>query len=155
VISRSLGQTEFQRRFEDPKWIARDLACRISRLAATAPPGPEEADRREWIHHLGDDWEGFAWALAAEGEGGPDERNRLMRDLYAQHANLRSRLRNGFFVDGNDLVRCGLKPGRRLGSALFELRRLQVRGELDDRGQALDRARQMAAETTSATPSAG
>jgi tRNA nucleotidyltransferase/poly(A) polymerase len=152
VLARSLGRSEFRHRFEGTKWIAPDLGHRVWRLAGAAPPGAEDADRREWLHRLGEDWEALALALGAELAGESDERTRRVEDLHASHERLRGALRPGFFVDGTDLLGLGLEPGQRLGSILAELRRLQARGELLDRRQALERARKLAGVAGLAAP---
>jgi hypothetical protein len=152
VIARSLGPPAFHRLFVEAKWIEKDLERRASRLAAAAPPASADADRRQWLHDLGEDWQSLAWALGAELFEDSEEARRWVAALRAENERLRPALRQGFFVDGNDLLGLGLEPGRRLGSILRELRRQQVRGELRDRTQAFERARRLAARSTWATP---
>lgn len=125
-------------RWSDLQWWGRKAVEQARREAEPIPRRP--ADRREWLHERGTTWLRSAAAqLALSDDPAPQvtlaELHRIARAprLFESRG----------FLSGEDLLEMGLPASPRIGEVLTELRRLEVRGDLTDRADALALARRL------------
>ena len=135
----------------DRGWVAPEVARAVGRHRAAGAIPADEPERREWIARLGRDWSTAARAELAASE--PAMASEVLATLTASAGDASLFTVRGL-ITGEDLRNVGVPPGPTLGALLADLRRLEIRGELSDREEALRLAGERWRRTTSATSGA-
>jgi len=134
--------------FRSSGWITKKNAMQVARFLEWNQLPRTEADRRWFLHRLADQWPNVVAYLAARYSG--EEELASTRDEVRGITALARHSRHEIFdpaplISGDDLLGdLGLPAGAWIGRILAEVRRHQIEGEIGDRHQALELARQLA-----------
>ncbi|UCD19498.1 MAG: CCA tRNA nucleotidyltransferase [candidate division WOR-3 bacterium] len=116
-------------------------------LLATNPELTDRAIRR-FFRHLEVDWFGamiIAWADGYATGGKTKHLEKAFTRMVALHRADMAKPRVERLVTGHDLIALGMKPGPAFKTILQELLDLQLEGEIEEKSDALNRARMIAA----------